>query len=118
MDWKKAMERYIYNIPWYYYSVRNRRVFFFSYFYVHIINELFLTKILASTLKHYGIYNNIFPMLNMERYDSWCKQLTKEAEVKFSQMIEENFSNRLVCVIIFYRFRHYEYALIYIFYSL
>ncbi|CAI2165225.1 6456_t:CDS:10 [Funneliformis geosporum] len=72
MDWRKAMEGYLYNIPWYYYSI------------------------LASTLKqYYGIYSNIFPILNMERYDSWCKQLTKEADAKFNQMIEENISNRL-----------------------
>ncbi|CAG8751128.1 265_t:CDS:2, partial [Funneliformis mosseae] len=38
---------------------------------------------------------NIFPILNMERYDSWCKQLTKEADAKFNQMIEKNISNRL-----------------------
>ncbi|CAG8615021.1 562_t:CDS:10, partial [Funneliformis caledonium] len=72
MDWRKAMEGYLYNIPWYYYSI------------------------LASTLKqYYGIYSNIFPILNMERYDSWCKQLTKEADAKFNQMIEKNISNRL-----------------------
>ena len=58
----------------------------------------FPEKILSSTFKHYGIYGITFPMLNLERYDSWCKQLTKEAEVKFNQMIEETISNRLVCL--------------------
>ncbi|CAB4374495.1 unnamed protein product [Rhizophagus irregularis] len=71
MDWKKAFERYLHNIPWYYYSI------------------------LSNTLKHYGIYGNIFPMLNLERYDSWCKQLTKEAELRFNQLIDETVSNRL-----------------------
>ncbi|CAG8751070.1 13295_t:CDS:2, partial [Funneliformis mosseae] len=45
---------------------------------------------------------NIFPILNMERYDSWCKQFTKEADAKFNQMIEKNISNRLEVTIKLY----------------
>lgn len=68
------------------------------------MNYYFLMKILSNTLKHYGIYGNIFPMLNLERYDSWCKQLTKEAELRFNQLIDETVSNRLVCLCTCYKF--------------